>query len=226
MLCKGVFLMNVDKLKYLTTKIKGRDEDGAIVTGTGFFVRLNDAVYIVTASHVTENLKEMKLSLRYKVGEHIALIDYPCSEFRLSVPEYDIALITIADMQKEFKKDTGYPMYYGCLTAERILKKEELLNVETLSEVVMVGYPSGITSSIWKYPIVQKGTLASAPCECSENYVNISAVGGSSGSPLLLLGETPQLIGVMSQTVLENPVSSANIGIYTPGYHILDLCKK
>ena len=166
------------------------------------------------------------LSLRYKVGEHIALIDYPCSEFRLSVPEYDIALIPIADMQSEFKKVTGYPMYYGCLTAERILEKEELLNIETLSDVVMVGYPSGITSSIWKYPIVQKGTLASAPCECSENYVNISAVGGSSGSPLLLLEETPQLIGVMSQTVLENPVSSANIGIYTPGYHILELCKK
>lgn len=99
-------------------------------------------------------------------------------------------------------------------------------SIDAVSEVIMAGYPSGTFSSPFVYPILRKGTLASAPADDivpQKGYVDIASVGGSSGSPLLLVDENTGLLGIMNQSVMENPISSANLGIYIYAYNLLDL---
>lgn len=88
----------------------------------------------------------------------------------------------------------------------------------------MVGYPAGRSSTPMHYPLIRSGCLASAPEDNYANnggYVDIEAVGGSSGSPIFIKGENAKLIGVINKTVMDNPVSSANIGVYIDAYKLL-----
>lgn len=204
--------------KHLTVLIEAENEEETNI-GTGFFYAFSvdgkDVPAIVTAHHVIAKGK-ITLTLRYKVGEHIAQVRFPCNAKWHSMEQHDLACCLIRDIEQEFKSAVGFPMFYRCLCEENTVTEQELKNIKVLSEVVMAGYPAGMSSSVFNYPILQKGHLASDPGDASDNrFVDITTVGGSSGSPLILCGSNPRLIGIMSRAVVENPLSSANIGIYT-----------
>lgn len=216
--------MEMNNLKYLTVKIEGMTEDGANTVGTGFFIRLNDIPLIATASHVVEDTSNFIMNLRYKVGKHIAMLKFPCDATWTCMPQYDLACCKVDEIEKEFFKITGFNLFYRCLTEEHILSEKDMEKTAILSEVLMIGYPSGASASVWEYPIFQKGNLASAPGDKSDRkYIDITTVGGSSGSPLLLLGDKPKLLGIMSEALLETPLSSANLGIYREAFHLPEL---
>ena len=219
--------MNTNNLKYLTVKIASETDDGTLSVGTGFYIRFGDIPMIVTANHVISEKSNIKLKLRYKIGEHTAMIDFPCNVKWHTLPQYDLACCCVDEIEKDFEKLVGCPLFYRCLTEEYILTEKDMKETDILDEVLMIGYPGGVSSSLWEYPIFQKGCLASAPGDASdEKYVDITTAGGSSGSPLLLLGGKPKLVGIMSRTVTENLISSANLGIYSEAYHLLELKEK
>ena len=88
----------------------------------------------------------------------------------------------------------------------------------------MPGYPGGSFSTPMNYPLFRKGWLASPPSDNFANgngFVDITASGGSSGSPLLLCGENAKLIGILDRTVMDNQQSSADLGVYIDAYHLL-----
>lgn len=114
-------------------------------------------------------------------------------------------------------------------TYGNVLKEMETEKLDVLKEIVMVGYPAGVSSTPMEYPILRKGYLASVPSDNYANnggFVDINAVGGSSGSPLFLKGENARLIGVINATVMDNPLSSANLGVYIDAYKLLEVREK
>ena len=59
--------------------------------------------------------------------------------------------------------------------------------------------------------------------ECGISRETLS-LGGHAGSPLLLKIEKGYaLLGLLSQSLMENPISIANIAMYVDAYRLLDL---
>ena len=48
-------------------------------------------------------------------------------------------------------------------------------------------------------------------------------MGGISGSPIFIKGESSKLIGVINVAVMDNPLSSANLGVYIDAYRLLEV---
>lgn len=228
-------MIKYDTLKYLTVLIKNTDENGIETLGTGFFMKFNidgkTVPVIVTVKHVVENVKETYMFLHYKPndGEHTAVIQFPCKENWIFSEESELCCCLFHPINKEFLELTGSNIYACFLNEKNILKKEELNNIDAFSDVIMTGYPAGVYSSPFVYPVLRKGNLAAAPSDNIVNqkgYADIASVGGSSGSPLLLYGANPKLIGIMNQTVMETPFSSVDLGIYLYAYNLFDLKDK
>ena len=140
---------------------------------------------------------------------------------------YDICCCDLSKINKEFEKLIGFPIYYKYISGDSMLKKGELKEVEVLQEVVMLGYPGSMKNTAFAYPIASKGTLAVPPRDNlanDEGYINMATVGGHYGSPLLLKFEKGYtLLGVLTQSLMENPISSADIAMYVDVYRLLDL---
>ena len=228
-------MIKYDKIKYLTVLIKNTDENGVESLGTGFFIKFNidgkPVPVIVTVKHVIENAKETYMFFHYKPngGKHIAVLQFPCKEKWIFSKQSELCCCPLHTLNEEFLELTGSNIYACFLNEKNILKKEELNNIDAVSEVIMAGYPAGVYSSPFVYPVLRKGNLAAAPSDNIVNqkgYADIASVGGSSGSPLLLYGENAKLIGIINQTVMENPFSSADLGIYIYSYNLFDLKDK
>ena len=140
---------------------------------------------------------------------------------------YDICCCDLSKINKDFEKMIGFPIYYKYISGDSMLKKGELKDVEVLQQVVMLGYPGSMKNTAFAYPIVSKGTLAVPPKDNvanDEGYINMATVGGHSGSPLLLKTEKGYaLLGILTKSLMENPISSADIGMYVDAYRLLDL---
>ena len=93
--------------------------------------------------------------------------------------------------------------------------------------LIVFKYPGSIKNTAFAYPIVSKGTLAVPPRDNlanDEGYINMATVGGHSGSPLLLKIEKGYaLLGILTQSLMETPLSSADIAMYVDAYRLLDL---
>ena len=223
-------MIRYDVLKFATVFIENINNKGVTSSGTGFFVGFEDKpTVLVTAKHVVENADYLNISFHYMPtgSTHIATVSFKCKPEWKKSDGYDICCCDLSKINKEFEKLIGFPIYYKYISGDSILKKEELKDVEVLQEIVMLGYPGSIKNTAFAYPIVSKGTLAVPPKDNAANdegYINMATVGGHSGSPLLLEFEKGYtLLGVLTQSLMENPISSADIAMYVDAYRLLDL---
>lgn len=220
-------MKNYNAVKYLTVLLQSTDENDNQYAGTGFFLHYEiDGVtvpVIVTVRHVVENSTQTIMTFHYKPegSEHIAAADILCHPQWFSLEDCELCCCLLNPISQEFERITGSPVYYAKLLESSILTEDKLQELEILTEIALIGYPGGLTSSPMRYPFLRTGRLASAPSDNRSNgggYVDITAVGGSSGSPILLNGGTAKLIGIMNQVV-----PSAEFGVYIDAYHLLRL---
>lgn len=221
-------------LKHLIVFMKTNDDAIKQATGTGFFVTMDisgkQTPLLATATHVANEMKKADLTLHYKDSKSdlIHTVTITVSLDWTDAKDKDISVCKLDKIKEKIKKITGCDLYYTSISKENILTEAELKDIQILSEVIMVGYPSGCSSTHGCYPIFRKGYLASKPEDNFENeigYVDIVSTPGSSGSPLFL-NNSSKLIGIMSKVVMENPLSSADLGMYVDGYHLLELKKE
>lgn len=220
-----------DVLKDVTVYIESTREDG-ITVGTGFFMRLNlngkEVPVIVSVKHVVE-ARETKMTFHYRHEGVCGSATITCKPKWFTLDDNELCCCLLEPINEKFQKITGYPIYCKYLTEKNILTEQELNDIEALHEVMMIGYPSGVFSAPFVYPLLRKGCLALPPKENYKNgygFADITAVGGSSGSPLFLNQKKAKLIGIVNQTVMENPLSSAHLGLYIDAYQILKFKKK
>jgi hypothetical protein len=170
-------------------------------TGTGFyfyFANGSDTIpVIVTNAHVIRECK--RGNLRFKLYDNNTgkrfgdLVDLPIDDFEskwIKHPVEDLAILPLNpildEIQKKFNKNASLFFFSEAYIPSDI----ELNNLSAIEEVIMVGYPKGLSDDINDLPIVRKGFTATPVYFNYKNQVrfllDIPIYPGSSGSPVIL----------------------------------------
>ena len=173
-------------------------------SGTGFFVRREKAVYLVTAAHVFEESggPECQLILRRKTdgmaGER--------RELPITVRREGKALWKrdakedVAAIPVELPKDLDVL----ALPFDRILPTTASgdSGVQVGQDVWLPGYPAQLEANAAGWPVLRRGMIASHPLSPVSSVptmiVDIQSFGGDSGAPLYTLVQgSPHLAGMV-----------------------------
>lgn len=168
-------------------------------TGTGFIYgfKVGEEEYlpvIITNKHVVDNLTRntVKFSLHTKDTDGKVLpnvVHYSWESDWIFHPndKVDLCCTLFKPIMEEAKKN-GINLFFSTCNDELIPTDEELCDLQTVNDVLMVGYPDGLYDEKHFLPIIRKGITSSHPSidydgECI-GVIDIGCVCGSSGSPV------------------------------------------
>ena len=171
--------------------------------GTGFIMLLcqnketNHYVKVlITNKHVIEGSETTELEL-CKQGLDGAPIDTETVTFQFKSsawiphpePSIDLCCVPI-DYFRFWNVTPGTGCYACFLQSSLIPTKERLEELYAFEEVLMIGYPEGVSDEYNHKPIARKGMTASHPnkdyCGKAITVLDIAMFPGSSGSPVFL----------------------------------------
>lgn len=192
-----------EKLGLCTIRIECELDNGAISTGTGFFVKLgengnNFIPTIVTNKHVVRGAKKGTLFFTLSDGNVPAYGKYHrfnISEFESAWrmhpdPEIDLCALPINVLVKAMN-DNGLKPWIEFLDKSLIPTQADIDDMAGMEKVVMVGYPNGLWDAKHNQPIFRSGILASHYKfdwnGKSEFVIDAACFPGSSGSPVLIM---------------------------------------
>jgi hypothetical protein len=190
---------------YSTTRIECRLREGGISTGTGFFIFLNNfknkdeepRVALITNKHVIKDSVQGKLILTTKKKgkvDNTKHFQLPHDNFEYAwIPHpdesIDLCMLNFKPYELIFQ-GRGIELFYFPIPIGIIPDNKTIESLDTLEEVIMIGYPNGIWDSFNNKPIFRKGVTAT---DFRLNYnnrkeflIDMAVFGGSSGSPILL----------------------------------------
>jgi hypothetical protein len=182
--------------------LKTEDDKKRQFTGMGFFYTFfkennRGVVAIITNRHVVDGQK--KISSRWTkknvsgqpdFGNHIdAVLDDLDNRVILHPDkEIDLAMIAISDKLNQYAAST--PVYEVDLDESLVPSKEALNDFQPLEDILVVGYPDGLSDIQNNIPIFRRGITATP---VYMNYagkpqfmVDAAIYHGSSGSPVFL----------------------------------------
>ncbi|MBN1349277.1 trypsin-like peptidase domain-containing protein [candidate division KSB1 bacterium] len=167
---------DIEEIKESVVKIAVIDQGGGIETGTGIILKIKDhKAYILTAFHVIQNYKEIKVTL-YKQPTLI----YPATVFQKYDSANDLAIIRIDDVEQADSK-SGFRL-------------GDVDDVKETDEIIAIGHP---TDHDWE---VSKGNIFKP--EPTQFRFSGSAIDpGNSGGPLL--NSDHHLIGIVTQKLTD-----------------------
>lgn len=227
-----------DHLKYLTVYMEGYERIGKEsvlqrINATGFFASIEingkETSIILTANHFAEKLNRVTFWLRYMDEGKLVTVPISSKVEWTYCEDADIAYCELEPIEKRFKKITGNSIYASVLIEDKILKQFELEDISLLDEVITAGYPNGEASTHHKFPIFKKGHIASLPKDCvedKEGYIDLSAIGGCSGSPVFLNTTPPKFLGILVSGAADSTSESSCVSMYVPGYAVLEFVKE
>jgi hypothetical protein len=170
-------------------------------TGSGFyfnFTNKGDTINaIVTNTHVikgcqTGYLRFKSCSLPFKIN-YGDLLEIKIDDFEskwIKHPTEDLAILPTKEILQEvylkYNKRMGLFSYYE----KDIPSDLELNDLSAIEEIVMIGYPKGLSDELNDLPIVRKGYTATPVFLNYRNekrfLIDIPIYPGSSGSPVIL----------------------------------------
>ena len=196
-------LLPSEQLAHSTVRIECQMADGTTGTGSGFvyaFARVGEqhVPAIVTNKHVVAGSMIGRFSFTLRapdgtpvVGQHVTI---QLDQFeRRWVPhpdaDVDLCALPIAPLLTEALR-TGTPFFYVSLDDSLLPTEADLVDLGTLEEILMIGYPNGLWDSVNNMPILRRGVTATHP---NINYegrreflIDAACFPGSSGSPVFL----------------------------------------
>lgn len=170
-------------------------------TGTGFFYNfmVNGRSYlaIITNKHVVNynQVERVKLNLHLQdeVGEPNSNIKIQCTLHWYFHSTKDLCFAFVGPVFEQVKTDYGRDVFCIANNADILATKEKTQELSAIEELVMVGYPIGLSDERNNYPIFRKGYTASHPAvdfnEDGIGLVDMACFPGSSGSPIYILNE-------------------------------------
>lgn len=85
----------------------------------------------------------------------------------------------------------GHTLYTVAMGSKLIWSDKDLTSLDAVEEVIMVGYPNGLWDDVNNYPLFRRGITATHPASdyrgTPVTVIDIATVGGSSGSPVLII---------------------------------------
>lgn len=190
-------------LTYNTIRIKCELHNGEIATGTGFLFRFGvdgdlSTPLLVTNKHVVEGAKVGRLQLnmadstgKLLPGQHKSFqVDNFEQQWILHPDDnIDLCVMPIGPLIN-LVRNQGQDVFFVMLDYSLILSDQELLDLNPIEDIVMIGYPNGIWDAVNNAPIVRQGITATHPGidyeARSEFMIDAACFPGSSGSPVFL----------------------------------------
>lgn len=195
-----------EMMTYSTVLINCKYSNGAVGCGTGFIIALchnketGDCIpVLVTNNHVVENSTETTFVF-CKADAAGNPIDTESFKFTyqgnswIHHPDKDVDLccLPLGLALNELEK-TDTKIYFIPLETAIIPSKEQLENLTAMEDVVMVGYPIGLSDTYNNKPIIRRGITSTHPKKDyqgkKETLLDISSYPGSSGSPVFILNQ-------------------------------------
>ena len=223
-----------EQLAYSTVKIEVEYSDKTEGSGTGFFFRLlekNDShiPVIITNNHVVKNSINGRfiLTLKDKDGnpingsyKTIEFSDFENHWIHHPDSSVDLCAMPIAPLINEANK-MGINFYYITLDKSLIPKKEEVLKYNYVEDILMVGYPIGISDQFNNLPVFRRGITATHPANDYENrqefMIDAACFPGSSGSPVILYN-VPYYMDEKGNTIFQKRVKLLGVLYAGPQY--------
>lgn len=170
-------------------------------SGTGFFFTfyLENKQYpvIITNKHVVNNKtqEEVTFTLHLKNEDDSSTenlnIVYNTNWYFHS--KYDLCFCFINPIFELVKQKTSKDVFYRTNDENIIISQEKLNELSQLEEVVMIGYPIGLSDNKNNFPIFRKGYTATHPAIDFNGdkigLVDMACFPGSSVSPIFILNE-------------------------------------
>ena len=222
----------LDLLPFTTTKIEATTNTGQLSTGTGFFFAFNSdqqqssIPVLITNRHMVENMISITIKITTKknnlpqIGNYLPFTIELNKNNMIMHPNkgIDLSIIILAPYIGSHIKSLFIPY----LSKENIATEKELQHINILHDIIMVGYPDGISDEINNMPIFRKGITATNPSidynGHHEFLIDASCFPGSSGSPVMsyengmvrdadgnfTINYGAKLIGIQAKTFLHN----------------------
>ena len=189
-----------EKLLFTTLRIQVEDS-----IGTGFVFSFNDKAksqtipVIITNKHVIKNKVTASTITTLHTGTEdlISVLD---ENLRVNWtadwvhhPTEDLCCAPFQPLMDLVKEKNKKKVFYRTMLEVHILNDKKLQELNTIEEVIMTGYPSGIYDQKNNLPIMRKGVTATHPAIDYMGYnrglVDMSCIQGSSGSPILIYND-------------------------------------
>jgi len=170
-------------------------------TGTGFYFEFKfDSItipVIVTNYHVIENTNSQILRFTEKNSDGTPAYGKKITEYIdtfsskwIKHPSEDLAILPLNPILNNIKKTKNKDVFVVNYDESLIPSKESLNELNSIEDVLMIGYPEGFWDSTNNLPIVRKGITAT-PLQLDYNghsqfLLDIPVFPGSSGSPIVL----------------------------------------
>lgn len=170
--------------------------------GTGFFFSfaVNEGRFvpaIVTNRHVLEGVSTLQVVFS-AYGNHQRRIHetYQIRNVKEAIifhpdKNIDLAVVPIISLLEQFRNETGMAPEISYLDHSLLPQPEDINEMKTIEDVLVVGYPNGLWDKVNNQPLVRRGITASdyKVDFNGENkfIIDCSIFPGSSGSPVFML---------------------------------------
>ena len=191
----------LDDIRYSTTKLLVTTNSGTERFGTGFFFHLNkDEQYVwpllVTNKHMIEDWKSISLNILKAdqegnpiIGESETLTIENSNGSWISHPNVDLSVFPIKSLIEQ-KREAGIILYCKFIPEELIPTKNNINTISSIEDILIIGYPDGMSDSKNNLQIVRRGITATdykIDYEGKKEFlIDASIFKGSSGSPILI----------------------------------------
>lgn len=196
-----------EMITYSTVLIHCKYSNGTCGSGTGFIINLNSdketkmcVPVLITNNHVINDSieTEFEFCLADDSGNPIDQQSFLIAAYkgndwiRHKDPSIDLCCLPIAPVINSLKSK-NIDIFYIPLDTSLIPNSDILSNLSAMEDIVMVGYPIGLSDSYNHKPVIRKGITATHP---NKDYlgkkqilIDMACFPGSSGSPVFILNQ-------------------------------------
>lgn len=197
-------LSAAQQLEHIAVLLKTKDAQKREYSGTGFFYSFfkngdQSVTCIVTNRHVVAGMTkiEMKWTRRTPSNEpdYGNIVDVTIDlqqQPRIILhpdPDVDLAIIMVSDLLNKYQSES-MPIYVVGADESIIASSDDLKKFQPLEDILVVGYPDGVSDTANNIPIFRRGITAT-PVYMKFNgkkqfMIDAAIYHGSSGSPVFL----------------------------------------
>lgn len=200
---KGFFQMELDKqLFHSTIKVISKKANSPLISaGTGFFFAFNmdgkDLYTIITNKHVIEDFDITCLTFKYKDEKtnnfYTAKVEFSSNLWINHPNGLDLAVLKLDDIAAIINtifNINKLPIYIKWLDESLIPNSENAKMINYIEDVLVIGYPNGLSDEVNHLPIARRGITATPfPVDFNgspEFLIDSAIYPGSSGSPVVI----------------------------------------
>lgn len=192
-----------EQLMYCTFRIEAYDSLGQLSTGTGFSFRMAEketgecVAVIVTNKHVVRGSTIGRLAFHLSdengnpSGYHwVSIPNFEAQWIMHPNNDIDICAMPVSTVLNQLAQAGLKPFFVG-LSYSLVPTEDQWADLNSIEDIIMIGYPNGIWDEKNNLPVVRRGITATHPAfdynEKKEFLIDAACFPGSSGSPVFLL---------------------------------------